>query len=251
MDIHDSRTGRLLFTVLLFAWFVPNGIAQSSNDDKVAAELGQAKNDVRSMKNSPGNPNGLDLLLDGAPSIGDANARVAVVEFGDYECPYCGRHANQVLPEIVANYVNTGKVRYFFKDTPVEAIHPAAFKAAEAALCAGEQGTYWEMHDLLFKNQQALGVTELAAHARALNLDMPKFQQCFDSDRYAAQIRKSLEEAVKAGARGTPTFIVAVWDPNEPGKTAVTTLSGFRPYRAFQQVLDRLLSPEGANEDQQ
>ena len=153
MDIHDSRTRRLLFTVLLFAWFVPNGIAQSSNDDKAAAELRQAKNDVRSMKNSPGSPNSLGLLLDGAPSIGDANARVAVVEFGDYECPYCGRHANQVLPEIVANYVNTGKVRYFFKDTPVEAIHPAAFKAAEAALCAGEQGTYWEMHDLLFKNQ--------------------------------------------------------------------------------------------------
>ena len=251
MDIHDSRTRRLLFTVLLFAWFVPNGIAQSSNDDKAAAELGQAKNDVRSMKNSPGNPNGLDLLLDGAPSIGDANARVAVVEFGDYECPYCGRHANQVLPEIVANYVNTGKVRYFFKDTPVEAIHPAAFKAAEAALCAGEQGTYWEMHDLLFKNQQALAVTELAAHARALNLDMPKFQQCLDSDSYAAQIRKSLEEAVKAGARGTPTFIVGVWNPKEPGKTAVTTLSGFKPYSAFQQVLDRLLSPERASEDQQ
>ena len=251
MDIHDSRTGRLLFTVLLFAWFVPNGIAQSSNDDKVAAELGQAKNDVRSMKNSPGNPNGLDLLLDGAPSISDANARVAVVEFADYECPYCGRHADQVLPEIVTNYVNTGKIRYFFKDTPVEAIHPAAFKAAEAALCAGEQRTYWEMHDRLFKNQQALGVTELAAHARALNLDMPKFQQCFDSDRYAAQIRKSLEEAVKAGARGTPTFIVAVWDPEKRGKTAVTTFSGFKPYSVFRQVLDQLLSPQEAKANQQ
>ncbi len=245
MDIHDSRTRRLV-TVLLFAWFVPNGIAQSSNDDKAAAKLRDAKTDL-----SPANPNSLGLLLDGAPSIGDANARVAVVEFGDYRCPYCGRHANQVLPEIVANYVNTGKIRYFFKDTPVEAIHPGAFKAAESALCAGEQESYWEMHDLLFKNQQALGITELAAQARALNLDVPKFQQCLDSDRYAAQIRKSLEEAVKAGARGTPTFIVAVWDPEKRGKTAVTTFSGFKPYSVFRQVLDQLLSPQEAKANQQ
>src|SRR2546426_12168133 len=110
MDIHDSRTRRLLFTVLLFAWFVPNGIAQSSNDDKAAAELRQAKNDVRSMKNSPGSPNSLGLLLDGAPLIGDANARVAVGEFGDYECPYCRRHANQAFPGIFANYGDNGHV---------------------------------------------------------------------------------------------------------------------------------------------
>jgi len=197
------------------------------------------------------NPQDVFLALDGSPAMGDEKAPVTIVEFGDYQCPYCGRHANQVLPEIVAKYVNTGKVRYFFKDTPVEAIHPAAFKAAEAALCAGEQGKYWEMHDLLFKNQQALAVNELVGYARALNLDMPKFQQCFDSDKYAAQIRKSLEEAVKAGARGTPTFIVGIRDPNEPGKTAVTTLRGFNPYSAFRQVLDQLLSPQGAKEDQQ
>src|SRR5437667_42088 len=172
---------QLLLAGLLVAFLVPRGIAQLSNSEKAK-------------------PEDLFLSLESMPAIGDPNARVAIVEFGDYQCPYCGRHANQVLPEIVAKYVNTGKVRYFFKDTPVEAIHPAAFKAAEAALCAGEQGTYWEMHDLLFKNQQALAVTELAAHARALNLHMPKFQQCLDSDRYAAQIRKSLEEAVKAGA---------------------------------------------------
>jgi protein-disulfide isomerase len=177
--------------------------------------------------------------------MGDEKAPVAIVEFGDYQCPYCARHANQVLPQIVTDYVKTGKVRYFFKDTPVEAIHPQAFKAAEAALCAGEQGKYWELHDRLFQNPQALAGNELPAHALALGLDVPKFQQCLDNDTYAGQIRKSIEDAVKSGVRGTPTFLVGMSDPEETGKTAVTTLSGFKPYSAFQQALDQMLSPGG------
>src|SRR5262249_13220452 len=137
-----SRILTCLFVALMAALIIPAAIAQSTNETNASNPQDQGPSIL--------------LSLEGTPAMGDPNARIAIVEFGDYQCPFCGQHANQVLPQILENYVKTGKVRYFFKDTPVEAIHPRALKAAEAALCAGEQGKYWEMHDHLFKNQQHL-----------------------------------------------------------------------------------------------
>jgi protein-disulfide isomerase len=192
------------------------------------------------------NPESMFLSLEGTPVMGDAKAPLTIIEFGDYECPYCGRHSNQVLPQIIDDYVKTGKVRYFFKDTPIESIHPQAFKAAEAALCAGEQGKYWEMHDRLFKNQQTLAVNQLPAHAAALGLDLAKFRQCLDQDTYSAEIRKSIQDAMKSGLRGTPTFLVGTLDGKEP--TDVTVLSGGQPFLRFQQILDQMLAQKGDSE---
>src|SRR5262245_25723020 len=184
---------RFLFAGVVGTLFIPQANAQSANGNDVSKKEAQ-----------------LAILqsLDGTPALGDPNARIVIVEFGDYQCPFCGQHANQVLPQILADYVKSGKIRYFFKDIPVEAIHPQAFKAAEAALCSGEQGKYWEMHDRLFKNQRALTVRELSAHAAVLDLDIGKFQQCLDGDTYATQIRKSVQDGLKAGVRGTPTFFI-------------------------------------------
>src|SRR5438876_7877475 len=94
------------------------------------------------------------ISLTDAPSIGDARARIGIVEFSDYQCPFCLIHSNQALPLIVREYVNTGRVRYFFKDFPIDVVHPQASRAAEAAHCAAEQGKYLEMHDRLLRNQQ-------------------------------------------------------------------------------------------------
>jgi protein-disulfide isomerase len=197
---------------------------------------------TRGIAENAKNPENVFLSLANTPAMGDVNARVAVVEYGDYECPQCGQHAARVLPEIIANYVRTGKIRYFFKDAPIEAIHPHAFKAAEAAHCAGEQGKFWEMHDRLFKNQQFLTVNQLPVHASALGLDALRFQQCLVEGTYAAQIRKDLQDAVHAGARGTPTFFVGVLDSQSTGKVAITILSGAQPFAAFQRTLDAMLS---------
>src|SRR6266581_7174711 len=210
----------LLFTASLAVLLVPPSIAQS-----------------------PPSPESVLLSLDGVPSLGDEKAPIAIVEFSDYQCQYCGQHANQVLPQIIKDYVNTGKVRYFLRDLPIEAIHPQAFKAAEAARCAGEQGKYWEMHDRLFKNQQLLAVNELPAHAAALGLDVPKFQQCLDDGKYDAQIRKDIQDGLKYGARGTPTFFVGRLDSQGLEKNAMTTLSGAQPLLSFQRTLDQMLSP--------
>jgi protein-disulfide isomerase len=208
---------RLVFTGLLVASLVLRGTAQSSNVD-------------------------VSLSLEGTPMMGDDKARIAIVEFSDYQCPFCAMHAIQALPQIVSQYVKTGKVRYFFKDFPIEAVHPQAFKEAEAARCAGEQGKYWEMHDRLLKNQRPQVVNELPAHAVALGLDAPRFQRCLDSGTYAAQVRKDIREGMKYSIQGTPTFFVGTLDREGVGMNAVMMLYGAQQYPAFQKAFDRMLS---------
>ncbi len=128
------------------------------------------------------------------------------------------------------------------RDFPLESIHPQAFKAAEASHCANEQGKYWEMHERLFANQKALGVKDLPQHAQALGLDEAKFQQCLDSGKYAARIRKDLTEGQKLGVTGTPGFFLGVTDPNGTEIKSVRQIKGAQPWAAFQGAIDSLLA---------
>jgi protein-disulfide isomerase len=168
---------------------------------------------------------------------GDAGAGLTLVEFSDYQCPYCGRHARQTLPQIVQKYLDSGELRYAFLDFPLERIHPLAFKGAEAAHCAGEQGKYWEMHDRLFAHQKEL--TPWTSHAEAIGLDVASFEQCLDSDRYADQVRSNMAEGQKAGVSGTPSFVLARTDPDDPTKVeGITFIRGAQPFSAFQQAIE-------------
>jgi protein-disulfide isomerase len=193
------------------------------------------------------------ITLDGAPSKGEKNAKVTLVEFSDYQCPFCGRYVSQTQGQLLDEYVKTGKVKYYFRDFPLEQIHPFALKAAEAAQCAGEQGKYWEMHDRLFKNQSALDAKELAGHATVLGLDGPKFQQCLDSGKHTATARKSIEEGQKYNVKGTPAFFLGLSDPKDPSKLkAVTFISGAQPFNVFKDAIEKLLNPpkeEGGNNE--
>jgi protein-disulfide isomerase len=182
------------------------------------------------------------LNIDGAPIKGDKNAKVTLIEFTDYQCPFCSRHFRDTLPQIVNDYVKAGKVRYVLKEFPLESIHPLAFKAAEAANCAGEQGKYWEMHDRLFTNQNALAAQQLPGHADAVGLDMAKFKSCLEGGNYTAKVRKDLADAQKAGATGTPTFLLGITDPMATEVKTVRKLVGAQPYAAFKDAIDSLLS---------
>jgi protein-disulfide isomerase len=144
----------------------------------------------------------------GAPERGNARATVAIVEFSDYQCPFCKRHVDATLPLIEKNYVTSGKVRYVFMDYPLEAIHPLAFKAAEASHCAAEQKQFWKMHDRLFANQDKLKPDQLMAHATALGLDSARFGTCLASGKYAARIKASLAQGEKFGISGTPAIVL-------------------------------------------
>jgi protein-disulfide isomerase len=148
------------------------------------------------------------------------------------------------LPQIEQEYIKTGKVKYIVRDFPLESIHPQAFKAAEAARCAGEQGKYWEMHAQLFANQRALRVGDLPSHAQALGLDVPRFQQCLGSGKYARTIRRDLADGQKAGVTGTPSFFFGVTQPNEPTVKVLRVLKGAQPYTSFKEAIEGLLSSQ-------
>lgn len=127
-------------------------------------------------------------------------------------------------------------------DLPLESIHKLAFKAAEAANCAGEQGKYWEMHDRLFANQKTLEPWK--AHAEAVGLDVPKFEGCLTAGKQAEEIRKDMAEVQKAGVTGTPLFFLAYTDPASSKVKTLVRLSGAQPFSAFKAQIDKLLAEQ-------
>ena len=148
------------------------------------------------------------------------------------------------MPQVETDYIKTSKIKYVFRDLPIESIHPYAFKAAEAANCAGDQGKFWEMHDQLYAHQTALKPTDLPQYAQALGLDITKFQQCLDTGKHAASIRKDIAEGENAGVSGTPTFMLGVIDPKSSKVKVLKVLSGAQPYAVFKEALESALSSQ-------
>jgi protein-disulfide isomerase len=177
------------------------------------------------------------------PVKGDTTAKVAVIEFSDYQCPFCARYSKDTLSQIRSDYVETGKVRYVFRDLPLP-FHKQAFKAAEAAHCGGEQGKFWEMHDVLFQNQTALSPEQLPVHAKSVGLDEAKFQQCLDSGRFADAIKKDIADAGSVGIGGTPTFLIGVVQPSDGRVKVVKKLVGAKPYEEFKAAIDGMLAAQ-------
>ncbi|HZU14142.1 MAG TPA: DsbA family protein [Chloroflexota bacterium] len=136
---------------------------------------------------------------------GPATAPVTLLEYGDYECPYCGQ-ANQVV-QAVQQQVGDG-LRYAFRNFPLTQIHPYAYGAALAAEAAGAQGKFWEMHNLLYAHQNALGMQNLMRYADQLGLDMDKFRRAMHTDEFAGKIRADIESGLESGVQGTPTFFI-------------------------------------------
>jgi protein-disulfide isomerase len=187
-------------------------------------------------------PVNMVLTLDGDPVKGDRNAKVVVVEFTDYQCPFCGRHVRDTMPQIEAEYIKTGKIRYVTREFPLEAIHPQAFKASEAALCAGDQGKYWEMHVRLFANQRALAPDQLGTHAQAVGLDEAAFKRCLESGTKAAKVRKDLADGAKAGVTGTPAFFIGTADGNTVNVTRA--IKGAHPFTSFKTAIDGVVAAQ-------
>ena len=165
------------------------------------------------------------------PVLGPANAPVTLVEFSDFQCPFCQRVA-PTLKRIRETYGD--RVRIVWKDFPLTSIHPQAFKAAEAGQCAREQGKFWEYHDRLFANQQALQLDALKQHASGIGLDMAKFNDCLDSGKYAERVQAQMGVGADLGVNSTPAVFVN-------GRL----LSGAQPYETFAAVIDEELQRAG------
>ena len=181
-----------------------------------------------------------ELMTEGAPFKGSPNAPLTIVEFSDFQCPFCGRHWQQTYGQLDKEYISTGKVRYVFRHFPLEGIHPQAFKAGEAAECAAAQGKFWEMHDRLFVNQQALMPADLVTHAQAIGLDGTRFATCF-AGQMAGRVRADLAMGTQAGVGSTPSFFVGV--SMLGGKIKVLRkLNGALPFATFKSTIDGLLA---------
>jgi protein-disulfide isomerase len=165
---------------------------------------------------------------------GAATAPVTVYEMSDFQCPYCRRHALQTLPELERDYIATGKVRWVFVNFPLTQLHDNAVPAAELAMCSGQQGKFWEVHDLIFRNQAAWApLKEPGAYfltfADSAGLDRTALQKCLVSRETVDEIEQDAVGSVRSGANSTPTFYI------EGG-----LLEGAQPVRVFRQVLDSI-----------
>jgi protein-disulfide isomerase len=179
---------------------------------------------------------------DGWYAIGRADAPVTLVEFADYQCPFCKQFHTAAYAELKKNYIDTGKVRFVSRDLPLE-FHPLALKAAEAARCAGDQNKYWELRDALYANAAPPNDEVIKKAAESLSLDEKGFRACLDSDKYKADVQKDAGEAATLQISGTPTFVLA--------KSAKDKLNGVRivgaqSFATFQAAIDGLLKTEVA-----
>jgi protein-disulfide isomerase len=187
-------------------------------------------------------PQEAPISVAGAPSRGKADAKVTMIEFSDFQCPYCGKHYRETMPKIDEEYIKTGKVRYVFRDFPIDSLHPQSPKAHEAANCANEQGKYWDMWNALFSKPRQMSHDDLIARATEVGLDVPRFTQCLDSGKYTAKVNASVQEAINLGANGTPIIFFGLTEPGKDTVKAVRVLRGAYPYDRFKATIDSLLA---------
>ncbi|MDA1186146.1 MAG: DsbA family protein [Acidobacteria bacterium] len=180
------------------------------------------------------------ISIDDDPILGNPDAPVTIIEFGDYQCPMCRIFWKETMPRIKEQYVDTGKVQIVFRDFPQD-VHPEASPAAMAAECAEDQGQYWEYHDKIFHEQDRrrregevvrFRVSDLKRWARDLGLDTATFDVCLDSERHKAEVESDYADASSVGVNGTPFFFVN-------GRV----LAGAHPFSTFEKVIEEFFTP--------
>jgi protein-disulfide isomerase len=221
--------------ILLVVSIFTNGFGFGSTSDTGTAAV------VKEQPQQPSNnniPTGIvDVSAGDDTVLGKSNAKVTIIEFSDYQCSYCERFYSQTFSQIKTNYIDTGKVKFVYRDFPLSSIHPMAQKAAEASECADEQGKFWEYQDTLFSKQDewttadtTADLTKLKDYAKGLSLDSSKFDTCLDSGKYQKEVEKDEQDGIAAGVQGTPAFFIN-------GQL----LSGAQPYSAFQTAIEQAL----------
>jgi protein-disulfide isomerase len=182
------------------------------------------------------------VSLDDASLKGSATARVVLIEYADFECPYCAAFARDTMPLLETHYVTPGKVLIAFRHLPLQTIHRHAWKAAEAAECARRQGKFWQMHDLLFQNQRQLDEASLEDRGQIIGLEIAQFRNCLKNNQAAPSIKKDLSMAAMMNISGTPTFLFGALRPD--GRVQVVQrAAGALDFKAIASMLEKLLQP--------
>ena len=182
------------------------------------------------------------ISMDNDPIIGNIDAPITIIEFSDFQCPFCARFHVQTLPLLLEEYIEEGKVKLVFRDFPIQSIHPNALPASVAAECANEQDKFREMHDKLFENQNEWSKKETTEamnlfiqYSEEMQLDQEKFNSCLISAKYIEEIRKDLEDGRNYGVSGTPGFFVG----ND--EIGYVELKGAQPFDSFKKIIDAQL----------
>jgi protein-disulfide isomerase len=207
-------------------------------------ELRVLLNQVAERKEFPTKPDGprmFSINVHGEPFRGFANAKVAIMEYSDFECSFCGKYVRELYPRIDEAYIKTGKIKYFFRDLPAPE-HVNSALAAQAARCAGDQGKFWQMHDMLFAAQPAPSETNLTSYASSLGLDMQKFSACFSGGAYADAIRQSANGARSMGLHGTPSFLTGLMSDDGNFLRTTNVIVGIESFDALKESVDELLA---------
>jgi len=205
-----------ILAIILIISFASN----SKTDSQNSPPTGQATGDTTRVQ----------VSIDDDDFLGDANAPVTIIEFSDYECPFCARFYEDALQQIKEKYVDTGKVKFIYRDFPLS-FHTNAQKAAEAAECAGDQGKYYEMHNMLFESGVDGGVTAFKQYATNIGLNSNEFDVCLDSGKYYDEVQNDIKDGSAAGVRGTPaTFVNGI------------LVSGAQPFSVFEQIIEAELA---------
>jgi len=199
---------------------------------------------------SPIQPQGNSVVgvsLDDDPVKGNPNAPITIVEFSDFQCPFCKRFHVTTFPLIEKNYINSDKVKFVYRDFPIKSTHPNAFPSALASECADDQGKFWEYHDKVFVNQNnwqdldvSTSVNAFKQYAIELGLNMAEFNQCLESSKYSNEVNKDLQDGTIYGVTGTPGFFIG------NGNIGYVKVTGAQPYSVFEQVIEEQLAKSGS-----
>ena len=179
---------------------------------------------------------------DNDPIIGNPDAPISIIEFSDFQCPFCARFHTQTLPLILDEYIEQGKVKLIFRDFPIQSIHPNALPASVAAECANDQNKFREMHDMLFEKQNewnkvdtAEGLSLFSQYASNIELDQEIFDSCLTSGKHIEEIKKDLDDGRNYGVTGTPGFFIG----ND--QIGFVELKGAQPFESFKKIIDAQL----------
>ncbi len=209
--------------------------------------LGYQNNSISGSPNTADTPNDFgtvesrlalsSLLSAGSHLRGDPTSPVTIIEFGDFQCPNCARFARNTEPQLEKEYFDTGRANMVFKHVPIRG--PDSVTASIAAQCAGDQGKFWEFHDLLYDNQQAensgwASAGNMKEFASELGLDRNEFDSCLDNKKYESLVQNDFTFARGIGVSGTPSFVIVKSDGSEP-----EGIIGAQPFSSFKAVLDR------------
>jgi len=216
-----------------------NQISEKDLDDAIAKlELKILQNQLPTKQ--PQLP--VKISADNDPIIGNPDAPITIIEFSDFQCPFCARFHSQTLPLILDEYIEQGKVKLVFRDFPIQSIHPNALPASIAAECANEQGKFKEMHDMLFDNQNEWNkqdtvdaLSSFSQYATNIQLEQETFDSCLTNGKYIEEIKKDLDDGRDYGVSGTPRFFVG----ND--QIGYVELKGAQPFESFKKIIDAQL----------